>query len=149
MRIPRIGAVGEAGFQTTASLSATGTPDLDLMPYDRAPVATDTLDDVLCDCRRIDLIKCDVEGYEETVLRGAAKTIEAISPIIVLEILREQWPHGQVTASPAYRLLVDRGYIAYQFSQGRLHPESQFVGQIEDFIFVPPSRAPLVATLLQ
>jgi FkbM family methyltransferase len=149
MRIPQIGAVGEAGFQTTASLATAGTHELDLVAFDRVPVATDTLDNMLGDCARVDLIKCDVEGHEEAVLHGAARTIEACSPLVIVEILCESWPGGQVTAAPAYRFFIDRGYVAYQSLDGRLHPQARFVDLAEDFVFVPPSRARLVEPLLR
>lgn len=41
------------------------------------------------DLQNVDLIKVDCEGYEEFVLRGAAKTIDQWKPVIVVEQKRD------------------------------------------------------------
>jgi FkbM family methyltransferase len=132
-----------------ASLAEPGAHGLKNGGCDRMTVATDTLDDALRDLPRLDLVKCDVEGHEEAVFRGAARTLAAHSPIVVVEILQEKWPEGQVTEDSTYKLLVQQGFGAYQFYDGRLHPEGRFAAGKQDFIFVPPGRAAVVAKLLQ
>ena len=41
---------------------------------------------------RVDFIKCDIEGYELMMLRGAAKLIARYHPLLMLEI-NEAWTH--------------------------------------------------------
>ena len=35
---------------------------------------------------RLDFIKCDIEGWELHMLRGAKKTLESLSPVLMLEV---------------------------------------------------------------
>lgn len=57
-------------------------------------VRTATLDEVLPEDLKIDLIKIDVEGGEMLVLKGAKRTLEASKPVVIFE-------HG-LGASDAY-----------------------------------------------
>lgn len=47
------------------------------------------LDEVARELPRLDFIKCDVEGAELLVLRGARETLERFSPVIFLEVFDE------------------------------------------------------------
>lgn len=75
-------------------------------------VSTDCLDNILQQARvkRVDLIKMDVQGAEELVLRGASNAIASMHPTIILEI----WPPGPplLGLSPfgAWELLDSLGY---------------------------------------
>lgn len=44
-----------------------------------------TLDKLLADCPRIDLIKIDVEGFEYNVVRGALETLARLRPPVLFE----------------------------------------------------------------
>jgi FkbM family methyltransferase len=59
---------------------------------DAEEVATDCLDNVLeqTGAQRVDLIKMDVQGAEELVLRGASNVVARMRPAVILEI----WPPG-------------------------------------------------------
>jgi FkbM family methyltransferase len=48
-------------------------------------VSTVTLDDIACECQRIDLVKIDAEGSEVDIIAGMQKTIARHRPMIVLE----------------------------------------------------------------
>lgn len=79
---------------------------------DAEEVSTDCLDNILQQARvkRVDLIKMDVQGAEELVLRGASNAITSMQPTIILEI----WPPGPpllgLSSYGAWELLDSLGY---------------------------------------
>ena len=58
------------------------------------------------------LIKIDVEGAEESVLKGALKTLEVYKPTFVVEI------HGPQNALKIWKLLQGTGYTWYHLARG-------------------------------
>jgi len=75
---------------------------------DRVKVAAVSLDEFLADIdASVRLIKMDVEGAEEFVLRGARKTIEAFHPTLVMEV---HHPEVAPEKHPAVVLLEDWQY---------------------------------------
>lgn len=44
-----------------------------------------SLDELLCDLKRLDAIKVDVEGAELAVIRGAQNTLRKFRPLIAIE----------------------------------------------------------------
>jgi FkbM family methyltransferase len=72
-------------------------------------VQVETLDRLLPEHRRIDLIKIDVEGAEVNVLRGAQATLRRWQPIVVFEHgVRTAKPYG-TTPEMLFDLLADSG----------------------------------------
>src|SRR5205085_1924968 len=59
---------------------------------DGEEIATESLDQVLhqVGIDRVDVIKMDVQGAEELVLRGASNVLTSVHPVIIFEI----WPEG-------------------------------------------------------
>ena len=76
-----------------------------------------TLDEF--DFKEVGFIKIDVEGYENTVLEGAVKTIAANKPAMLIEI-EERHRHGAI--SQVKDFLSVYGYKGYFFMGGKLHP---------------------------
>ncbi len=82
-------------------------------------VAIVTLDDYLAEypIERLDLMKVDTDGAEEHVLRGAAKTLAAFRPVIVMELgiavaADEDYPSARIIAlleSYGYRVFDETG----------------------------------------
>jgi FkbM family methyltransferase len=74
--------------------------------------ATELLDNVVqqLDIDRVDVIKMDVQGAEEWVLRGARKTLMSMRPIVIFE----SWPVGPpllgLSPNGAWELLESVGY---------------------------------------
>lgn len=56
---------------------------------DAIVVEISTLDRVLAGCRKVDLIKIDVEGFELGVIKGGLETIKKHRPIIYFEFIEE------------------------------------------------------------
>lgn len=57
----------------------------------------------------VDLIKIDVEGYENQVLEGAYQTILSNKPVIIVEQTRHEYQNDKETL-PAVKLLQNWGY---------------------------------------
>ncbi len=70
-------------------------------------VATGSLDNVLqrAGVRCVDVIKMDVEGAEELVLRGAKKIVTSMRPVIIYEVNAEASAHLGLSKDGATELL--------------------------------------------
>lgn len=87
-------------------------------------VRTDTLDSVLDGKGMPRFIKCDVEGHELAVFRGAARTLERHGPALLFECeARHLSAH---TMQDVFRFLLDLGYSGEFFAGGRLRPLAEF-----------------------
>ncbi len=75
-------------------------------------VLAESLDDVLqrIPVGRVDVIKMDVQGAEELVLRGAQKTLASKNPVIIFEFYPEGADLLGLTPSGACNLLEGLGY---------------------------------------
>lgn len=74
--------------------------------YSSVEVAVIAIDDWL-DSDRLDLMKIDVDGWEEQVLLGARQTIETFSPRIAIEIADKST--ADLLVSYGYQLWWERG----------------------------------------
>lgn len=146
--VPRTSRAALSGFQTSASLRDTARQLKSTEECTPTTIITDTLDYALRSCTRLDVVKCDVEGHEERVLRGAAGAIERFRPILIVEILREQWPGGRVEAAPVYRFLREQEYVAFRYSHGSLHTVEASLSSKENFVFIGEERVEDVLRLL-
>jgi FkbM family methyltransferase len=88
-------------------------------------VVTESLDDVLrrASIDRVDVIKMDVQGAEELVLRGACNTLSSAHPVVIFEV----WPEGAallgLSGNGAWELLESAGYEFFSaFPGGTLSP---------------------------
>ena len=68
----------------------------------------------------VSLIKIDVQGAEERVLRGGRKTIERFHPALFLEIDDEALRRMNSDAEKLLRLLTNEGYSIHRWQRGRI-----------------------------
>ena len=66
-------------------LNTLGSNPLRFNSWQNVEINTDTLDN-LYSTKRVDLIKCDTEGWEYFVLQGGLKIIERDHPVLFLEV---------------------------------------------------------------
>ena len=89
---------------------------------------------------RCDFIKCDVEGAEFLVLKGAANTIKRFKPIILLEVVADFLSRNGHTISDVEDFFLDHGYQFHMWNDGAMRPIARLVNGRNNFA-VPGSRA--------
>lgn len=126
--IKRSGAVG-FGLASFAPSDRQGA-----RREDRVPV--ETLDGLVerLDLRRLDLVKCDVEGWEAHVLRGGRATLARFRPVLILEIVTASLARASETPDTIWSLLAPLGYAAERLPDGA--PVEGYAGDA-DYLFRP------------
>jgi FkbM family methyltransferase len=71
---------------------------------------------------KIEFIKCDVEGAELLVFRGAGKCLASQKPVILVEMLRKWSAKFHYHPNEIISLLSDIGYGCYAIDHGKLIP---------------------------
>jgi FkbM family methyltransferase len=113
LRVPLEGAKGgEAALGTLAP-----TNELAGAAFKSIPVTTRRLDDMILPT--VGLIKIDVEGHEEAVLRGAQGIIQRDHPRLMIEIEER---HNEGAISRVFELLSQLGYESYVLEGHQLSP---------------------------
>ncbi|MDW8444799.1 MAG: FkbM family methyltransferase [Acetobacteraceae bacterium] len=110
--IKRSGAVGFG----LASFAATGGEGV--RREDR--VAVETLDGLVgrLTLPRVDLVKCDVEGWEAHVLRGAIATMARFRPALLVEVVASSLARAGESPAGIWSLLAPLGYAAQRLPEG-------------------------------
>lgn len=83
------------------------------------------------DLSRIDYLKCDIEGFEYTVLNDMREIIERTKPTVQVEV----WPQNQ---QAVMSLFSSMKYEAFMLQKGKLVRYAQ--GMDGDFIFIHPDK---------
>lgn len=98
---------------------------------DAVKVKTITLDSLVFELKigRVDLIKIDVEGYEQNVFMGGKNLLTPESaPDILFEFVDWAEKHAGFTPGDAQRLLADWGYTLYTINtKGKINPSPGIV----------------------
>lgn len=99
-------------------------------------VAVETLDGLVerLALRRLDLVKCDVEGWEGHVLRGGMHTLARFRPALLLEIVTPSLARAGDTPDAVWSLLAPLGYAAERLPEGA--PVEGYAGDA-DYLFRP------------
>jgi FkbM family methyltransferase len=107
---------------------------------DGVPVETVTLDSLRQGgIRRVSFIKCDVEGAELSVLRGARGLLEWDRPALLCEICEHGRRFG-VEPQDAFDFLHALGYRGSFHREGALVPCEVHRDDVDNYFFVPSSR---------
>lgn len=85
----------------------TGHSHVNTNSIGRGTIPLKTLDSF--DLQNIDMIKIDVEGFEEDILIGAEKTIRTNKPILVIEQQKHEYKDAK-TDLPSIKILEAWGY---------------------------------------
>lgn len=117
MRIP----VCDRGYSTIESRNRLEGKVDESDGIDNIEVKTTRLDNYKI--RSVGFLKVDVEGHEQEVLRGAARTIRSSKPVIFVEV-EERHREGSVTG--VVSMLADMGYKCYFLFNKVLLPFSRF-----------------------
>jgi FkbM family methyltransferase len=91
-----------AGNHLTTSENLSDTESVDVVTVDHY-VTSNSI-------KKVDFIKCDIEGAELLMLKGAVNTIRRDSPIIFIEIFDEFCQRFGNTSEEVVRFILDFGY---------------------------------------
>jgi FkbM family methyltransferase len=155
----RIPVHGGHPIDALATLEAASPGTDGQHPEERCQVPVRTLDELLAGERPVSLLKCDVEGHEHQVFRGAAGVLARDRPAVFVEIEQR---HRQDSIDTTFELFADAGYRGWFVTRGRLLPlekfdlgrdqldylNDEFVpyempdGYVTDFLFCPEGTDP-------
>jgi FkbM family methyltransferase len=93
------------------------------LSFDTEVVPVTTLDAALGAGQRVDFIKCDVEGHELAVVRGAAEILRRSRPILVIEIEQR---HSSIDIELTFEHLLGLGYEGWALTRPRIRPLTEF-----------------------
>ena len=95
-------------------------------------IQTKRLDDFSFD--RLDLIKIDVEGFEESVLQGSLNTLAKFQPKIIIET------HSKNLGIKCNDLIVKQGYVLERVIKASVKPaKGSWMDQVENRFYLPAS----------
>lgn len=103
-------------------------------------VEVDTLDNLLGDLRRVNLIKIDTEGHEFDVLLGARQLISCHKPHICFEVNLTFWAHYNQSVDEMFNYLYNLGYKLFVLNNRHLCPYQWLSDRIINFFAIHASR---------
>lgn len=103
---------------TRSSLLESANPEFDLRTV---TVPTTTIDSL--QLRRVGVIKIDVEGHEQAVLRGATETLRTSKPTCIIETAEKHTPGG---VARTFAFFESMGYSGFFLHRGMLRDGKDF-----------------------
>ena len=99
----------------------------------------ETIDNLITNynMQKIKLIKCDVEGAELFVIKGAINTIKKYSPIVLLEIVRNHTERYNYSPIDLLQFMMSLDYKIFVLSDGKLVETSSVTKNVINYFFVP------------
>jgi FkbM family methyltransferase len=94
-----VGGLGLQGSGHAGATDATGTE-----------VRVATLDEIVA-MDPVDFIKCDAQGFDFEVVKGAVQTLQRCKPIVLLEVAPLSMPGGPGAYRAMYEMLMGMGYV--------------------------------------
>ncbi len=143
-------AVGETTFHRSAYAQSSSMLKMAALHVEAFPqtaggseitVAVETLDHLRdrLDLRSPTLLKIDVQGFEDRVLRGATTLLGDVD-VAVIEMSVEPLYEGQTLFDGVYRMMSDRGFV-YRGNHLQLqHPQDGRVLQVDGLFTRAPGR---------
>jgi FkbM family methyltransferase len=137
----RIAVDDHSGQNTLGAFAYSG---VGLLRQERVPVCT--LDEVVAQSGigRLDLLKLDVEGAETGVLRGAAASIRAYRPVMMVEVSDESLRKQSSSAAQLLQLVGSFGYVWFVFDADTGLPRPAAGEITPNMIAVPQEKATLI-----
>lgn len=102
------------------------------------------LDDLHLKLKGLAFIKCDVEGSELKVIKGAQSTLKKFMPILLIEIEEEYLNRLQASSNDIFSYLFSLGYEAYYFNKKTLIQCANIVKGYNNYFFLPKDRTDII-----
>lgn len=122
------------GNKPQPALATLGEIDTGLFTTEE--VKLDTLDSFVGreKIKKIDFIKCDVEGFEYQVFQGGKKTLAEHKPTIFCEVITSNYENRLDTPGHFFKFMINLGYEVYFSSDGNT------LSQVTNFELLPTAR---------
>jgi FkbM family methyltransferase len=107
--------------------------------YITEPISTNTLDNYVRSngLKRLDFIKIDVEGAELLVLKGAAKSLEDMRPVVYCEVESRWTQRMGYQPSELFQFMKEKSYLPYVLEGNGLVLVEGYQEEFGDYLFLP------------
>lgn len=85
--------------------------------------------------QKVDFIKCDVEGFELNVFRGAKKTIRKFKPILLIEIEERHTKKYGINPQDVLKFFKKLGYFSYFVHGNEISRTDKITSNIPLYLF--------------
>lgn len=124
----------------TGSVAASQRPLFEQQDNRKVRARIVRLDDFVAEraLKRLDLLKCDIEGGELAMLKGGLDTLRRFRPVLFLELLRKWSKAYGYHPNDVLTLLKREGYAAYAIGERRIERIAEVGDDMEstNFLFV-------------